>query len=142
MPRWSDSISRDRSSIGSRKVPVQVPPCQMLNTAIPVSAYQLRRMLRELPRTSKKTSPSRGSGAASDADMLPMVAASPSVCPVRTDYDQAPQTSGEAEILVTARESWAPACAGGQLSGIIVRRLHCLGPTLPRPLPVGWNLTP
>jgi hypothetical protein len=33
-------------------------------------------MLRELPRTSKKTSPSRGSGAASDADMLPMVARS------------------------------------------------------------------
>jgi hypothetical protein len=31
-------------------------------------------MLRELPRTSKKTSPSRGSGAASDADMLPIVA--------------------------------------------------------------------
>jgi hypothetical protein len=30
-------------------------------------------MLRELPRTSKKTSPSRGRGAASDADMLPMV---------------------------------------------------------------------
>jgi hypothetical protein len=33
-------------------------------------------MLRELPRTSKKTSPSRGRGAASDADMLPMVARS------------------------------------------------------------------
>jgi hypothetical protein len=48
----------------------------MLKTEIPVSAYQLRRMLRELPRTSKKTSPSRGSGAASDADMLPMVACS------------------------------------------------------------------
>jgi hypothetical protein len=45
----------------------------MLNTEIPVSAYQLKRMLRELPRTSKKTSPSRGRGAASDADMLPMV---------------------------------------------------------------------
>ena len=60
--------------MGSRKVPVQVPPCQMLNTATPVSAYQLSRMLRELPRTSKNTSPSRGNGAASDADMLPMVA--------------------------------------------------------------------
>jgi hypothetical protein len=60
--------------MGSRNVPVQVPPCQILNTATPVSAYQLKRMLRELPRTSKKTSPSRGSGAASDADMLPMVA--------------------------------------------------------------------
>jgi hypothetical protein len=48
----------------------------MLNTEIPVSAYQLKRMLRELPRTSKKTSPSRGRGAASDADMLPMVACS------------------------------------------------------------------
>jgi hypothetical protein len=58
----------------------------MLNTAIPVLAYQLRRMLRELPRTSKKTSPSRGKGAASDADMLPMVAPQPNVCPLRTDY--------------------------------------------------------
>jgi hypothetical protein len=53
---------------------VQVPPCQMLNTATPVSAYQLSRMLRESPRTSKNTSPSRGNGAASDADMHAMVA--------------------------------------------------------------------
>jgi hypothetical protein len=30
-------------------------------------------MLRALPRTSKKTSPRRGSGTASDADMEPMV---------------------------------------------------------------------
>jgi hypothetical protein len=57
-------------------VPVQVPPCQMLNTAMPVSEYQLSRMLLELPRTSKKTSPSLGRGAASEADMLPMVACS------------------------------------------------------------------
>jgi hypothetical protein len=55
----------------------------MLKTETPVSAYQLSRMLRELPRTSKKTSPSRGSGAASDADMLPIVALLPSLCPVR-----------------------------------------------------------
>jgi hypothetical protein len=48
----------------------------MLNTEIPVSAYQLKRMLRELPRMSKKTSPSRGRGAASDADMPLMVACS------------------------------------------------------------------
>jgi hypothetical protein len=34
-------------------------------------------MLRELPRTSKKTSPSRGSGAASDADMEPIVVLAP-----------------------------------------------------------------
>ena len=60
-------------------MPVQVPPCQMLKTETPVSAYQLRRMLRELPRTSKKTSPSRGSGAASDADMLLIVALLPSL---------------------------------------------------------------
>jgi hypothetical protein len=33
-------------------------------------------MLLELPRTSKKTSPSRGRGAASEADMLFMVACS------------------------------------------------------------------
>jgi hypothetical protein len=58
----------------------------MLNTAFPVSAYQLRRMLRVLPRTSKKTSPSRGSGAASDADMLPIVAPIPNVCPASSEY--------------------------------------------------------
>ena len=58
---------------------MQVPPCQMLNTETPVSAYQLKRILRELPRTSKKTSPSRGSGAASDADMVPIVALLPSL---------------------------------------------------------------
>jgi len=48
-----------------------------------VSAYQLSRMLRELPLTSKKTSPRRGSGAASDADMLPMVTPNHRVCLVR-----------------------------------------------------------
>jgi hypothetical protein len=69
-------MSRGSSSIGSLNVPVHVPPCQMLNTETPVSAYQLRRMLRELPRTSKKTSPSRGNGAGSDADMVPIVACS------------------------------------------------------------------
>jgi hypothetical protein len=74
MPRCSASISLGSSSMGSRKVPVQVPPCQMLKTETPVSAYQLSRMLRELPRTSKKTSPSRGNGAASDADMVLIVA--------------------------------------------------------------------
>ena len=73
-PRRSESARRDTSSIGSRKVPVQVPPCQMLNTAIPVSAYQLTRMLREPPRTSKKMLPSRGRRPESGADMLPMVA--------------------------------------------------------------------
>jgi hypothetical protein len=84
-PRWSDSISRGRSVTGSLNVPVQVPPCQMLNTATPVSEYQLSRMLRVLPRTSKNTSPSRGSGAASDPDMLPMVAPSPASRPIRTE---------------------------------------------------------
>jgi hypothetical protein len=58
----------------------------MLKTEIPVSAYQLRRMLRELPRTSKKTSPSRGSGAASEADMLPIVACSLSVVQFVTHF--------------------------------------------------------
>ena len=68
--------------MGSRNVPVHVPPCQMLKTATPVSAYQLSRILRELPRTSKNTSPSRGNGAASDADMEPMVALNQRVCPI------------------------------------------------------------
>ncbi len=69
--------------MASRKVPVHIPPCQMLKTATPVSAYQLSRMLRELPLTSKKTSPRRGSGAASDADMLPMVTPNHRLCLVR-----------------------------------------------------------
>src|SRR5262249_18344433 len=54
----------------------------MLNTATPVSAYQLSRMLRDSPLTSKYTSPSRGNGAASAADMLPMVTLDPRLCPV------------------------------------------------------------
>ena len=86
-------------------MPVQVPPCQMLKTAIPVLAYQLRRMLRELPRTSKKTSPSRGNGAASDADMLPMVAPQPNVCPLCTEY-------------------WADASCVAQLTGSITATWH------------------
>ena len=45
----------------------------MLNTATPVSAYQLSLMQRELPLMSKNTSPARGKGAASETDMLPMV---------------------------------------------------------------------
>ena len=69
--------------MASRKVPVHIPPCQMLRTATPVSAYQLSRMLRELPRTSKKTSPRRGSGAASDADMPPIVTLNHQLCLVR-----------------------------------------------------------
>ena len=89
MPRCKASISLGSSSWGSRNVPVQVPPCQMLNTEIPVSAYQLKRMLRELPRTSKKTSPSRGRGAASDADMLPMVACPLPFVQFVTNYCQA-----------------------------------------------------
>jgi hypothetical protein len=71
--------------MGRRNVPVQVLPCQMLKTATPVSAYQLSRMLRESPLTSKKTSPSRGKGAcgaASDADMQPMVTPGTGACPV------------------------------------------------------------
>ena len=66
--------------MGSRKVPVQVPACQMLNTATAVSAYQLSLRLLALPLISKKTSPSRGSGAASDADMLPMVTLNQMIC--------------------------------------------------------------
>ena len=86
--------------MGNRNVPVQVPPCQMLNTAIPVSAYQLRRMLRVLPRTSKKTSPSRGSGAASDADMLPIVAPLLNVCPVRSEYCPGAPCVTQSRLLV------------------------------------------
>jgi hypothetical protein len=154
MPLCRESINRGRSSMGNRNVPVQVPPCQMLNTAIPVSAYQLRRMLRVLPRTSKKTSPSRGSGAASDADMLPMVAPLPNVCPVRTEYCSgasrvtqswlsvmAARDAGVSppvrvrpsgrKILATRRpENHPPPCANRGRGGIIVRRL---------PAPACWG---
>ena len=79
-PRRSVSIIRGRSVIGSRKLPVQVPPCQMLSTATPVSAYQLIRRLRAVLLTSKKTSPRRGSGAAPDVDMEPMVTLTNRIC--------------------------------------------------------------
>src|SRR5262249_50573060 len=92
-PRCSAATIRGRSAMGSRNVPVQVPPCQMLNTATPVSAYQLSRMLRDSPLTSKYTSPSRGNGAASDADMLPMVTLDPRLCPVG-DHLSAPRAPG------------------------------------------------
>jgi hypothetical protein len=132
--------------MGSRNVPVQVPPCQMLNTAIPVSAYQLRRMLRELPRTSKKTSPSRGSGAASDTEMLAMVTPSRTVvqfvqsiarrprawpsrggrswparaaaCPGRSPHPGSRKISPAAP-----RKKCRPAVRGRRQGGIIVRRL-------------------
>ncbi len=52
----------------------------MLSTATPVSAYQLIRRLREVLLTSKKTSPRRGSGAASDVDMVPMVTLTYRIC--------------------------------------------------------------
>src|ERR1022692_1450575 len=79
-PRSSASIILGRSPIGSRKLPVHVPPCQMLSTATPVSAYQLIRRLRDGLLTSKKTSPRRGSGAASDIDMEPMVTLNHQIC--------------------------------------------------------------
>jgi hypothetical protein len=52
----------------------------MLSTATPVSAYQLIRKVRDVLLTSKKTSPRRGSGAASDIDMLPMVTLNHRIC--------------------------------------------------------------
>ena len=73
-PDCSVSTILTRSANGSLKVPVHRLPCQMLKTATELSAYQLSRMLRDSPRTSKKTSPSRGRGTASGSDMLPIVA--------------------------------------------------------------------
>src|SRR5690348_16472362 len=118
-PRCKASISLGSSSIGSRKVPVQVPPCLMLNTDTPVSEYQLRRMVRELPRTSKKTSPSRGSGAASDADMVPIVALLPSLCPVRHQHLFSRLAGG----WNSGREFRHPACKTAATDGIIIDRL-------------------
>src|ERR1700733_4355554 len=117
-------MSRGSSSCGSRKVPVHVPPCQMLKTDIPVSAYQLRCMLRELPRTSKKTSPSRGRGAASDADMPLMVACShPFVQFVTNIARQASRTPRDApERKRKSRGLISPPRVQGDIEdGIIIR---------------------
>src|SRR6202012_2540095 len=113
-PRCRASTIRDRSSIGSRKVPVQVPPCQMLNTATPVSEDQLRRMLRELPRPSKKTSPRRGSGAASDADMEFMVGAAPGFVQVVAGVGPARRNTADRDERFTD-----PGCARGNSGGMI-----------------------
>jgi len=72
-PDCSVSTILTRSANGSLNVPVQRLPCQMLNTATELSAYQLSRIVLASPRTSKKTSPSRGRGTASGSDMLPIV---------------------------------------------------------------------
>ena len=106
--------------MASRKVPVHIPPCQMLRTATPVSAYQLSRMLRELPRTSKKTSPRRGSGAASDADMVPIVALNHRLCLVRGQLRE--PRPGRRAALTLASFPIPPARAGAA-DGMIVRRL-------------------
>jgi hypothetical protein len=72
-PDCSVSTILTRSANGSLNVPVQRLPCQMLNTATELSAYQLSRIVLASPLTSKKTSPSRGRGTASGSDMLPIV---------------------------------------------------------------------
>src|SRR5215475_7344117 len=72
-PACSVSTILARSTNGNLKVPVHRLPCQMLKTATELSAYQLSRMVRDSPLTSKKTSPSRGRGTAPGSDMLPIV---------------------------------------------------------------------
>jgi hypothetical protein len=72
-PACSVSTILTRSANGSLKVPAHLLPCQMLKTATELSAYQLSRMVRDSPLTSKKTAPSRGKGTASGSDMLPIV---------------------------------------------------------------------
>src|SRR5437899_641871 len=118
----------------------------MLKTETPVSAYQLSRMLRVLPRTSKKTSPSRGSGAASEADMPPMLT------PLRTSVQFIQSIARDARVWASRRgrscpaqicrdtpqENAAPPCADGGRGGIMVRRLSCprlLGPAVFRGTP-------
>src|SRR5580693_2659450 len=103
--------------MASRKVPVHIPPCQMLRTATPVSAYQLSRMLREFPRTSKKTSPRRGSGAASDADMVPIVALNHRLCLVR---EQLPGPGRAVRPHNTSTQFPDPACTGAGADGMMM----------------------
>jgi hypothetical protein len=72
-------------------------------------------MLRELPRTSKKTSPSRGSGAASDADMLLIVALLPPLVQFVTKTFQQASWSPEFREGISP-----PACETATTDGIII----------------------
>src|SRR5262249_56686032 len=117
-PRCSAATIRGRSAMGSRNVPVQVPPCQMLNTATPVSAYQLSPMLRDSPLTSKYTSPSRGNAAASYADMLPIVTLDPRLCPVGDPLSATDDTA----LAVGACLILSPGCGTVMTDGTIERR--------------------
>src|SRR5262245_41267629 len=95
--------------MGRRKLPVQVPPCQMLSTATPVSEYQLIRRLLALLRTSKNTSPRRGSGAGSVVDMEPIVTLIYQTCPPNCPLTRQRVTSHSATVT-----SGAGAAADGR----------------------------
>jgi hypothetical protein len=81
-------------------------------------------MLRELPLTSKKTSPRRGNGAASDADMLPMVTPNHRLCLVRDQLragrDDRHSNGGRAE---RSGEFTDLACTGASANGMMMLRL-------------------
>jgi len=114
---------------------------------MPVLEYQLSRMLRELPRTSKKISPSRGTGAASDAEIpmlappaerlstsyrvgLPRVTRDPlaAVDPAFRASRVSPTTTKTThrKILATrGKKNATPPCTRRRQDGIIVPRLSC-----------------
>jgi hypothetical protein len=72
-------------------------------------------MLRELPRTSKNTSPSLGRGAASDADMEPIVACGHAFVQFVTGVGPVEKSAGHRMKLISG-----PGCADEITGGMII----------------------
>jgi len=70
----------------------------MLSTATPVAEYQLIRRLLAVLRTSKNTSPRRGSGAGSVVDMEPIVTLIYQTCPPNCPLTRQRLTSHSATV--------------------------------------------
>ena len=103
--------------MGRRKLPVQVPPCQMLSTATPVSEYQLIRRLLAVLRTSKNTSPRRGSGAGSVVDMEPIVTLIYRTCPPNCPLTRQRVTGHSVTVTSEAAHGGGPGAANGGRAG-------------------------
>src|SRR5580693_6073184 len=102
----------------------------MLKTATPVSPYQLSRILRESPRTSKKTSPRRGRGAASFDDMVPMVTRNEPTCPVNDHH------------AVTCPTAEGPANSPSRLRDGVLEWHHCQADRTWRDARMGMRVPP
>jgi hypothetical protein len=85
----------------------------MLSTATPVSEYQLIRRLLAVLRTSKNTSPRRGSGAGSVVDMEPIVTLIYRTCPPNCPLTRQRVTSHSVTVTSGAASGGAPGAANG-----------------------------